>query len=665
MYLLRYRLPVPLLCLLLLLWTLPAAAAERVALVIGNGAYQHTATLANPANDSRAVAGALRELGFTVYDGIDLTRSQMEALIGHFAKDAQGAAVGLLFYAGHGLQVAGKNYLVPVDAELGDEADLAFQTVPLDLALAQLERTAATRLILLDACRDNPLARDLRQSMGATRSAAIGQGLAPLSTGLGTLIAYATQPDAVALDGADGNSPFTAALIQHIATPNLEIRQMLTRVRRDVIAVTDGRQVPWDHSSLTGDFFFQTGGEAVADTPTPSPATIPVQQETVASVRGGASEQIEAQKAAAAAAAAPAAAVAAATLDAPEEATAGSEITVNWTGPDEQGDYLTVVAPTVPDGQYGNYVYTAQGNPSPLLLPDKGGQYELRYVSEQRKTVLARRPIRLTPAVASLDAPSEASAGSTLAVRWSGPNNKGDYLTVVTPDAPDNQYGSYSYTAQGNPGTLLMPDQEGLFELRYVTGQSFIVLARSPIVLSVVTAQLTALDSVPVAEPMQVDWEGPGNQGDYITVVTVNTPDDQFGAYAYTAQGTPARFNAPKQAGAYELRYVSGQSGRVLARRPLEVATAEELAKRLDTAAAVTVILRAVDTSGQPVAGANWTVYNLLGKPELRRASGDVAQLALPPGRYRANASGNGMSRSLDFLVNAGTTPTHELVLGQ
>ncbi len=245
---------------LILLFTATSASANidqrRVALVIGNGAYLHTTFLPNAPNDGRAVAQMLRQLDFEVLEGIDLDRRRTEDLIREFSRTLRGADVGLFFYAGHGLQVNGANFIVPVDAQLQDESDLDFEAIRLSTILNQLERQPRTNIVLLDACRDNPLSRTLARSMGASRSAAIGRGLARISGSIGTLIAYATEPDNVALDGQGPNSPFTTALLQHMDTPGLEVRQMLTRVRQQVIQETDSQQVPWDHSSLTGDFFF-------------------------------------------------------------------------------------------------------------------------------------------------------------------------------------------------------------------------------------------------------------------------------------------------------------------------------------------------------------------------------------------------------------------------
>ena len=169
---------------------MPAKAApNRVALVIGNGAYQHAPELANPPNDANAIATSLEGLGFTVFREVDLSRVNMERLIRDFAKTLKGADTGLFFYAGHGLQVNGKNYLVPVDAKLNDEIDLEFEAIDLNKVLRIMERSTKTNMVFLDACRDNPLARNLARSMG-TRSSAIGRGLARVEAGVGTMVAY-------------------------------------------------------------------------------------------------------------------------------------------------------------------------------------------------------------------------------------------------------------------------------------------------------------------------------------------------------------------------------------------------------------------------------------------------------------------------------------------
>jgi len=242
-------------CLLLVL---PAAAEKRVALVVGNSAYVHANALPNPVNDAGDMAKALSGVGFDVILGLDLSKSAFDGKVRDFARALEKADVGLFFYAGHGLQTAGKNHLVPVDAKLQVVRDLDFEAISLDFVLKQMEldRDGKINIAFLDACRDNPLARNLARSLG-TRSAAIGQGLAQVEAGVGTFIAFSTQPGSVALDGEGRNSPFTAALVKDLRLPDRNLTAVMIEVRKDVLAVTGGRQVPWDQSALTGDFYFQ------------------------------------------------------------------------------------------------------------------------------------------------------------------------------------------------------------------------------------------------------------------------------------------------------------------------------------------------------------------------------------------------------------------------
>ncbi len=241
-----------------MLAAMPALAEKRVALVIGNSAYVHATVLANPANDAAEMAKALTETGFQVIAGLDLDKRGFDGKMRDFARALSGADVALFYYAGHALQVGGRNYLVPVDAAMQGERDLDFEAVAVDFVLRQMEieRENKTNLVFLDACRDNPLSRNLARSMG-TRSTSIGQGLAQVRTGVGTFISYSTQPGNVALDGSGANSPFTEALVKGIKVAGRNLTSVMIDVRKDVLAVTSGKQVPWDHSSLTGDFYFQ------------------------------------------------------------------------------------------------------------------------------------------------------------------------------------------------------------------------------------------------------------------------------------------------------------------------------------------------------------------------------------------------------------------------
>ncbi|RYH12266.1 caspase family protein [Tropicimonas sp. IMCC6043] len=225
-----------------------ALAETRTALVIGNSDYEAVSPLDNPVNDASDLAIALEGLGFNVFLGLDLTRDRMREMARDFGDAAEEADVALLFYAGHGFQVSGRNYLVPVDASIQSSTDVSEQTVAMDEIVGEMERSDGIRLVILDACRDNPFE--------ATGIDVGGEGLARVGSDANFLFAYATQPDNVAYDGSGRNSFFTEALLSHIYTPGQDISDLMISVRKDVLAATGGRQVPWDNSSLTRQFRF-------------------------------------------------------------------------------------------------------------------------------------------------------------------------------------------------------------------------------------------------------------------------------------------------------------------------------------------------------------------------------------------------------------------------
>jgi uncharacterized caspase-like protein len=221
-----------------------AFADKRVAFVVGDGAYKNVATLPNPAVDAKSMAKLLRNVGFDVVQGSNLTRDRMTEKLIDFGKKAEGADVALFFYAGHGIAVNGTNYLLPVDADLKSEMDVKLgAAINVDLTLEQTMSDAKVKLVFLDACRDNPFAAKIR-SAKATRSVNVQTGLAEMKSGEGTLIAFATGPGQTALDGEAGtNSPFTRALMVNIATSGVEIQQAMTKVRAQVNEETNKGQL--------------------------------------------------------------------------------------------------------------------------------------------------------------------------------------------------------------------------------------------------------------------------------------------------------------------------------------------------------------------------------------------------------------------------------------
>jgi hypothetical protein len=227
-----------------------ASADNRVALVIGNSAYQHAAYLANPVNDAQAVADLLSANGYTVDLRRDLDIRELRRAVGLFAERVRAADKAVVFYAGHGIEVDGVNYLIPVDAKLERDFDVEDETISLDRVLRSIEPVRRLRLVILDACRDNPFTRTMKRTV-ASRS--IGRGLAKVEpTVADTLVAFATEAGLVAADGDTPNSPFTSALVKHIATPGLDLRMAFGRVRDDVMRDTDNRQRPFVYGSLGG-----------------------------------------------------------------------------------------------------------------------------------------------------------------------------------------------------------------------------------------------------------------------------------------------------------------------------------------------------------------------------------------------------------------------------
>jgi tetratricopeptide (TPR) repeat protein len=251
----------------------PTAAKQgrRVALVIGNARYKNVGALSNPQRDAEAVAASLRAIGFeTVTLANDATREKLIDALRTFANEAEKADWAMVYYAGHGIEVSGMNYLIPVDAKLAADRDVQFEAVPLEQVMVSVEGAKKLKLILLDACRDNPFAPQMRRTAppdaataastagGAVGTRSVGRGLGEVKVSGATLVVYAAKHGQTALDGEGGNSPFAIAVVQRIAIPNVEINKLFRLVRDDVMEATAGRQEPYTYGSLPGreDFFF-------------------------------------------------------------------------------------------------------------------------------------------------------------------------------------------------------------------------------------------------------------------------------------------------------------------------------------------------------------------------------------------------------------------------
>lgn len=224
---------------------------KRMALIIGNSQYSNGGSLKNPVNDARSMETALRTLGFEVIKVENASQGSMKRAIDEFGRKLSGYDVGLFFYAGHGVQVKGSNYLIPSDASISTENDVEYNCVRADRVLAKMEDAGSkTNIVVLDACRNNPFERSWNRS-------ANGNGLAFMNAPSGSLVAYATAPGSVASDGSGANGLYTEALLQHIRTPNLTIEEVFKRVRATVSERSGGDQTPWESTSLTGNFYFK------------------------------------------------------------------------------------------------------------------------------------------------------------------------------------------------------------------------------------------------------------------------------------------------------------------------------------------------------------------------------------------------------------------------
>jgi caspase domain-containing protein/concanavalin A-like lectin/glucanase superfamily protein len=240
-----------------------SAQERRIALVIGNGAYK-SSPLVNPANDANDMAATLKKCKFRVLKSINASRKEMRRVIREFGKEINKGAVGLFYYAGHGIQVNGENYLVPINAEVYTESEVEDECLKVSSVLRQME-SAGNRLniIILDACRDNPFGRSFRSN---------NMGLAKMDAPTGSILAYATAPGSIAADGTGGNGLYTSMLLKHMTEPNLAIERVFKRVRIDVVNASGNRQTPWESSSLMGDFYFNTKrGIVVKKRPTVKP----------------------------------------------------------------------------------------------------------------------------------------------------------------------------------------------------------------------------------------------------------------------------------------------------------------------------------------------------------------------------------------------------------
>jgi hypothetical protein len=258
-------------------------------------------------------------------------------------------------------------------------------------------------------------------------------------------------------------------------------------------------------------------------------------------------------------------------LTVPDQVKATASFEVAWTGPNSPGDFITIVAEGARDTDYGSYVYTTKGSPVSLPAPGKAGTYEVRYSSGVNSLKLQSKLIKVVTAQASIEAPDRAKLGEPVSIKWEGPANDKLYVTIVAADARDNAYDQYQYISAGNPLVLNAPEKPGAYEIRFNNDADDTVLARRPLTVDTVPVSLNAPTSAMVGQPITVEWEGPANQGDFITIVAEGTREGGYAGYAYAKGNQAVTLNAPEKPGNYEIRYATGRKYFTLATQALTV----------------------------------------------------------------------------------------------
>ena len=289
-----------------------------------------------------------------------------------------------------------------------------------------------------------------------------------------------------------------------------------------------------------------------------------------------------------------------ATVDAPGQVAAGATFSVKWTGPNNDRDYVAIGNAARP---YLDYKYTSAGSPLQLTAPDEPGQYEVRYFLGAGDVLIGKRPLVVGSVSASITAPQTAPAGSKIKVSWQGPNNERDFVTIVKAGTPDKQYGAYEYTSKGSPVEMRAPDVGGEYEVRYLTAQTYATLATAKMTVTAVTASIKGPPQAVAGSTFAVNWQGPNNDRDYVTIVKKGAREGDYANYEYTARGNPVKVLAPVEPGEYELRYSTGQTYATLARAPITITPSKQepglvevtAASALPAGSAVEIIL---DASG-------------------------------------------------------------------
>ncbi|SHO48613.1 vWA domain-containing protein [Desulfopila aestuarii] len=260
-----------------------------------------------------------------------------------------------------------------------------------------------------------------------------------------------------------------------------------------------------------------------------------------------------------------------ATVTAPQTVDAAASFTTQWQGPNNDRDYISIAVPAEDGSNYATYAYTSNGNPVTLTAPSAPGTYEVRYVLGQDDVILARQSLEVKGAGAQIEVPATVNIASGFNVQWQGPNNERDYISIASPGDAGSTYLTYSYTNTGNPVKLVAPSAPGTYEVRYILGQDDVILSRQPLEVKDVGAQIQTAASIPAGNTIEVNWQGPNNDGDYISLARADQGSADYLYYQYTTAGSPVTLKLPVIPGNYEVRYILGQDNRLLAKQVVEL----------------------------------------------------------------------------------------------
>lgn len=412
----------------------------------------------------------------------------------------------------------------------------------------------------------------LRKALGI-----IPKGKTPLTAAVeqaAQALAYTEQPATVILvsDGLENCGGDPCALAARLKQQGVAFRAHV--IAFDLLAkdaetfrcladITGGRFLPAQDAASLGDAL-QIAVKEAATPPAPTPPPAPT-----------------------ASAPPPPPPIAPAELTAPETVVMGTVFEVGWKGADNPGDFITIVTPAAKEKDYGNYAYTRRGSPLELVAPIEPGDYELRYMASHAGKVAGRRTIKVVPAPFEVKPPASVVAGAFAEVAWSGPNGRGDFITIVKPEEKEGEYGPYAYAQHGSPAKVRAPGDAGDYEVRYRSGQGGKTLARAPLKVTPAEATLLAPDQAMAGSMVKVTWTGPAATGDWITVVPPDASSKAYDRYAYARKGNnPLSLEMPAKPGQYEIRYVASAVDRILTRVPVKVTEAKATVATVDEAVA-------------------------------------------------------------------------------